>query len=317
MAASPTPAIPRRRLPSGESTVSLLGFVVETTGPTGPASDRAVIERLRQARTAGVSLFDAAGSRDPDRARALLATAFPVEDPDLWVVVGDEGSVEPLVGTSRPSPFPRATSQLTSATVPFKVLLEVGTSRTEDARERDRQSARVRAAPSTGLVTRLDPTSESLPTSPGSNLYVGPFSLLDHRLGPLLDSAYESGPVGLFARDPFAGGRLDGSRLGDGWLGLGPSAPPPTLRSLAEEFEPVLRLGFLTARRTRTLAQAALQYVASHRWVVSILAPLPPADRLAELLGAFSRPDLTPEEIAEVEGAGSAGRGQSSSSSLK
>ncbi|MGA8664678.1 MAG: hypothetical protein WB809_06420 [Thermoplasmata archaeon] len=124
-------------------------------------------------------------------------------------------------------------------------------------------------------------------------------------MGRLFESPRNRPPASLLARDPFAEGRLDGSRFSGNWLERGPSATPASLRTLSVEFEPVLRLGFLTADHRRTMAQAALQYAGSRPWVACVLAPLPPADRVEELLSAFSRPGLTAQEIHRIERPGS------------
>ncbi len=301
MAPPATPIVPRRAIPGGGPSCSLLGFVVATGGPAGPTSDRAIVERLRQARGAGVTVFDTAGSRDPGRARALLATAFPNPDPELAVVLGgNEDALAPSPNSSH-RPRDRGTPSAPEPLPGFTVIREMSASSAGGGPQRAPGPVPPTGGPGPIPATRLDPQRDSLPPSPAPGLYAGPFSLLDRRLRPVLDAASRSRPVGLLARDPFAGGRLDGSRFGEGWLELGPSGGPPPLRSLTDEFEPVLRLGFLTSGRTRTLAQAALQYVTGPPWVVTVLAPLPPADRLQELLGAFSRPPLTEEEVGRIE----------------
>ncbi len=306
MRTSPALSMPRRPLPRRGPTVSLLGFVVEPMGPAGAASDRAMIERLRQARNSGVTLFDTAGSREPARARALVAAAFPQPDPDLVVMLAGPEETDPLRLPSRPRRLSETSSPPPAGPISFSTITEVGPLRARDPVASDAMPPATPIAPDSPRAVRLEPGAESLPQPVPSGLYVGPFSLLDLRLSALFEGDPGGQPVGLIARDPFAGGRLDGSRFAGGWLELGPSAAPHPLRSLSGEFEPVLRLGFLTAHRTRTLAQAALQYIAIHRWVVSILAPLPPAERLEELLSSFSRPALTPEDLARVAGAGPA-----------
>jgi aryl-alcohol dehydrogenase-like predicted oxidoreductase len=69
------------------------------------------------------------------------------------------------------------------------------------------------------------------------------------------------------------------------------------LRQLHRDFDPVLRLGFLTDSRERTLAQASLQFLFHWPWVASVLVPLPSPERLEEFLAASSRPPLTDEEV--------------------
>jgi hypothetical protein len=292
MTSRPPSALPRRTLPAGGPSVSLLGFVIDPPGPPTPTVDRSTIEMLRRARAAGVTVFDAASSRNPDRGLALLATAFPDADERLVVLVqptGEEAS------RSKGGRAPRLAS--TASSVP--TLLGLVTAITE--REPGQQLVAGRATPARSAV-RVDPAAESLPPAVEGGLYVGPFSLLDLGIGRLIERAPPGTPSSsVFARDPFAGGRLDGSRLAGGAFDRAPSMAPPSLRSLEEDFAPVLRLGFLTSSRVRTLAQASVQFVAAHPWVASVLAPLPPPDRLEELAAAFSRPPLSEAELARVE----------------
>ncbi|HTT45597.1 MAG TPA: aldo/keto reductase [Thermoplasmata archaeon] len=290
--------IPLRVVPGGGLSVSLLGLVVDPVGPAGAVADRALVERLRRAREGGVTLFDTAGSRDSDRAQALVATAFSERDPAVVVIVRDAAGPEPLrPGSSslpRPSTPPAAVGQ-------FRTIREVAPSPTAGPAGPGASPNNPSTAAGSSVAVRLMPGASSLPPHPGGGLYSGPFSLLDRRLRPLFEPGARGAPIGLLARDPFAGGRLDGSRFAQSGLELGPSMSPPSLRALEREFEPVLQLGFLTAEHKRTLAQAAVQYVAGHPWVVSVLVPLPPADRLEELLEAFTRPPLTAEEVSRVE----------------
>ncbi|MGD0718475.1 MAG: hypothetical protein ABSA15_02705 [Thermoplasmata archaeon] len=119
-------------------------------------------------------------------------------------------------------------------------------------------------------------------------------SLLDRRWETPLSTEL---PAGSFlARDPMAGGRLDGTRWDrslTAWSG--PEGPTP-FRRLQEEVAPVLQLGFLTDGTGRTLAQSALQYLAGFPAVASILAPLPLPERLPPLLEFARTPPISEEE---------------------
>ncbi|MCI4347874.1 MAG: aldo/keto reductase [Thermoplasmata archaeon] len=87
-----------------------------------------------------------------------------------------------------------------------------------------------------------------------------PANLNDYgRSKALCEGAHDAG-VGVIALDPFSGGRLDGSFL-EGPEGLGPSLRPESIEELARRLAPVRELGFLTADRHRTLAEAALRGV--------------------------------------------------------
>jgi hypothetical protein len=140
-----------------------------------------------------------------------------------------------------------------------------------------------------------------------SRLFSGPLSLLDARLAEFMGTQVVSGPVSFLARDPFAGGRLDGTRAAASAVERGPGAGPMRLRELESEFAPVLRLAFLTEGRTRTMAQAAIRYAAHWEWVGSVLVPLPSVDRLPEVLRTFATPALSTEEIRRIPGDSAAG----------
>jgi len=127
-------------------------------------------------------------------------------------------------------------------------------------------------------------------------------SLLDRSwLGPLSDRA-SHGPLGVLVRDPFAGGRLDGTRFASTLGERGPSSAPLDVRSLHAEFDPVLQLAFLTRARRRTLAQAGLLFLFRWPWVSTVLVPLPRPERWEEVLGASSAPPLDPAELQALGG---------------
>ncbi len=259
--------------------VSRLGFVVDAPALGGRAAERSVIERVRRARHAGIDLFDVASVPDPIRSARLVASALADSEAGsvLLVPARAVGLASALreEGGGRPAPF--------------HLFREEGGSSEEAA---DRATAE-------DGVRRLEGPEAELPPS-RSGRYVGPFSLLDRRLASRFGAADRTGSARLWARDPFARGRLDGSRFG-------PTAPtgerperPASVRDLAEEFAPVLRLGFLTEGRHRTLVEAAIQYLLAHRWVEAVLAPLPPIERLEAVVRSLSAQPLTPAELARI-----------------
>jgi hypothetical protein len=273
--------VPRRPIGGTPLSASVIGMVAEADRSVEAGPNPGVIERLRHARARGITLFDLAGARDPMAAATLLVHAFPEPDPDLVVILP---SARPGV------PAPRVGSASAS-------LIERSAATQDPAADPGLDPAR--------RVTRLsdeppgDPLGLSVPS--GSTLLSGPFSLLDHRWFSSLEQAATDGPLGFFARDPLAGGRLDGSRLGGPWVERGPSGAPVSLRRLEEEYAPVIRLRFLTEGRVRTLAQAAVRYAARPRWVSAVLVPLPAADRLDELLSSFQTRELTDDEVRQVD----------------
>ncbi len=315
MAELSSPPIPQRKVGGSGTTLSLIGLTVVPPSVPGPSADQGVIERLRRARAAGVTTFDIAGSPQPAQAERLLGEAFVDPDPDLVLIVGRR--LEDLVrpGDTRPS-APRAPDAVPER---FRLSLEDSDRRlapnwvgivdwtdtdVPPALQRDWDRQR-RADVPPPLFCHRFPAGRPVAGSGGpdqvpSRMFSGSLSLLDARLAAFVEPQAAQGPVSFLARDPFAGGRLDGTRAAASAVERGPGAGPIRLRELESEFAPVLRLAFLTQDRTRTMAQAAIRYVAHWDWVGSILVPLPSVDRLGEVLGTFGTPALSDEEIRQI-----------------
>jgi aryl-alcohol dehydrogenase-like predicted oxidoreductase len=142
-------------------------------------------------------------------------------------------------------------------------------------------------------------------TEPGGvagrvTLFSGSLSPLNRRLlSPLAERA-AGGPTGFIARDPFGGGRLDGTRFAQSAAHRRPDVRPDSVRELQREFDPVLRLGFLTEGRRRTMAQAALQFVLHWPWVCSVVVPIPSPERMDELTLTETTPPLSEREIDRI-----------------
>ncbi|MGA8276412.1 MAG: hypothetical protein WB789_03760 [Thermoplasmata archaeon] len=307
-------SIPQRRVAPGGPRLSLLGITV-IPPPVPGAGDRSAVDRLRRVRSAGVSTFDVAGSPEPRQSERLLRAAFPDPDPDLVVIVGRR--LEDLVRQEEgPAPPPDSSRGVT-----------------ERLRHSLEDSNRRLAPNHVGIVEWVDPElpptldwgrvthglgdgsppwlgrrwtggDAPIPVERGDRstplLLSGALSLLDFQLVPSLESRVREGPLTFLARDPFAGGRLDGTRAAGSAVERGPWAGPIRLRDLEVEFGPVLRLAHLTEHRRRTMAQAAILYVAHWPWVGSVLAPLPTSDRLEEVVGAFRTPPLSEEDLRRV-----------------
>jgi aryl-alcohol dehydrogenase-like predicted oxidoreductase len=318
MGREPTSSIPQRATAFEGLTVSLLGLTVVPAPIPGPSGDLAVVERLRRARAAGVTTFDVGDSHEPARSERLLRQAFPDPDPAIVVIVGRR--IDDLVrreGTDgRPSDGSDGVRERLSRSL-------------DDSRRRLAPLALRILEWSGDLVPDLAPTppgdspagsplmfrrlrpdgtgDAGADPPPGRPLFVsGALSLLDHRALPFVETAMRHRPLSFLARDPFSGGRLDGTRASMSGVDRGPGQEPPRLRDLEMEYAPVLRLAFLTERRTRTLAQSALLYAAQWPWVASVLVPLPTADRLDEVLRTFETPPLTGEEVRKARAAGPA-----------
>ncbi len=131
-------------------------------------------------------------------------------------------------------------------------------------------------------------------------LLAGPYSLLHRTLAEDAARAAGTAPFGWVVRDPFAGGRLDGSRFAPALRG-GRPATPRSVRELEAEFAPVAPYRFLARTGRRTLAQASLQFLLMRPWVATICVPPPVVERWDELFRLSDALPLTDEERAAVE----------------
>lgn len=314
-------SIPQRRPLANGPSLSLLSLTVLPPPVPGAAGERSVVERLRQARIAGVTTFDVAGSGDPRQAEHLLSEAFPEVDPGLVVIVrrqfddlihrGDRAPPlsargDDLLDRLRHS-FVESNRRLAPNCVGIVEWTGDGFPSTP---EWQGTSSGLLGPNPPWLCRRVKEGDSSLPPETDhrtpSRLFSGALSLLDSRLVSALQTRAETSPVAFLARDPFAGGRLDGTRASGTGVERGPGTGPVRLRELQEEFGPVLRLASLTAHRRRTMAQAAIRFAAQWPWMGSVLVPLPTADRWREVLGTFDTPPLSDEElrlVAPVRGA--------------
>ena len=123
------------------------------------------------------------------------------------------------------------------------------------------------------------------------------FSLLEHQLVDTLDQRFADRPGSVLVRNPFASGRLDGSRISRANQWPGPSTRPMDLTSLHAEFDSVLELAPLTRDKRRTLAQASIQYLLRWPWVATVILPFVLIERFGELQGAFSARALESSEL--------------------
>ncbi|MCI4365137.1 MAG: hypothetical protein L3K10_03630 [Thermoplasmata archaeon] len=312
----PDRSIPTRQIVGGGPRVSLLGMTVTVPSIPSPVADRSIVERLRTSRRAGVSTFDVAGAVQPDRAERLVAQAFPQPDSDLVVIVGrTRDDLVPQDEDQR-----RSVPRESSAVDRLRFSLEGSRRRLHPhgpgvvewiSSANDPPTLRGPAPlgpASTASVLwfrnidDLGPDSPVFPEGGHDPLRVaGALSLLEPRLVRRFEDPDRGASVSVLARDPFAGGRLDGTRFSHGGLERSPDRGPTRLRDLESEFAPVLGLAFLTEGRHRTLAQTALRYSAHWPWVASVLVPLPSADRIVEVLGTFGTPVLTEEELRRLD----------------
>ncbi len=108
--------------------------------------------------------------------------------------------------------------------------------------------------------------------------------------------------IPVVASDPFARGRLDGSRLRGSPLDTSARPAPADWAEVRGTWAPVLALGFLTERRERTLPQAALQYVLGTPGVLAVLVPAADPAALLESSAALTRIGLSRDERARIDG---------------
>jgi len=311
----PPPRIARRTVPGTPVTLSVVSVSLDPPAVAPPAADARSVALLRRAREVGVTTFDVARARFPARAERLIATAFPSSDPDLVVIVGR--SIESLAAERGPTDEPGHGGSLAEALqssleqsrrrlapVPLSVLeWDMGNGGGTTGGDAHPWALLVPDTYRPPLIRalRVRPELSALPTLPDSaQLYSGEFSLLDEGVAPLFDSGPPRPEAGLIAHNPFGDGRLDGTRFAARSVPGEPGQGPVDVRRLHAEFDPVLRLGFLTEDRRRTLAQAALHFVLRWPWVATCVIPLPAPERFDEILGYGSTPPLTDEELTRL-----------------
>jgi len=312
MGEAPAEQIGRRRFPETSLSFSTLSISIDPPAVAPPSADARTVALLRRARERGVTTFDIAEARFPVRAERLLATAFPEADPELFSLIGR--SVESLAAERGSSDDPGAGRSMTEIVrsslerssrrlAPVRIGVvdwDAGAHGTPENSDRPVMPPPTpESAPEViEWATRLSPNATALP--PARALFSGTFSLLEEGPAPLFDSAVPSAMASLIARNPFADGRLDGTRFASTVALGGPREGPVDLRHLHTEFDPILRLGFLTEGRRRTLAQAALHYVLRWPWVVTCVIPLPAPERFDEILGYGMAPPLSDDELERL-----------------
>lgn len=125
-----------------------------------------------------------------------------------------------------------------------------------------------------------------------------PGHLLDaRRVLSVVRGIRESGAEALLT-NPLADGRLDGRWLSEGTLAQDGPPRPMDLASLQRAYAPVLPLGFLTAGRRRTLAQAAIGFVRAIGAVPSVR--FRDLRQMAELVDPGGADPLSSEEVERL-----------------
>ncbi len=280
------------------------------TVPTDAMSSIGVVERLRRARAAGFTTFDTVGSAAPEAAEASLARAFPGGDPAIVVLApttsrAAEGSA--VDGPPGHPPEPARAPRRGPADLPVATGLRHLYARAP-RRPIDRATPADPTRPSgLGTLTVLDCRSvedlQAASREPTPRVLSGPCSLLAPELLAAAESTFGAREFAWIARDPFAGGRLDGSRYRAA-PGFPPRARPVSVRELEDDFAQVAPFGFLALPHRRTLAQAALWFAVDRPPVVTTVLDLPAADRWDELVGFDRSPPLRPDERERAEALG-------------
>ncbi len=306
--------ISRRPVPGTGRTVSAIGIVLDAALLRSPDAAEGLPRLLRRARSGGVTTLELPSGAGTEVLERAIATAFPEPDPELTIL--SERSSEGPPASAPGAGAARGRSSAPTGSIrdalegsdrrlrPQRIHLVDWVAREGDAPSLAAELAALRAdATVEGIVRRVGPStpaSGEAPSDRTGNLWSAELSLLDDRRVRRLDALAQRPDFGLFARDPFDAGRLDGRRLTDTVGPRRPGSGPVRLRELEQEFAPVLALGYLTEGRRRTLTQAAIQYALGWPGVCCVLVPLPPPERLDEVLAAESTPPLSEEELARL-----------------
>lgn len=314
-------AIPalRRRKPYPEAPFELSEVTLTVDGPARQGDLAGTVGWLRRAREAGVTTFDTVDAPDRSLAETALARAFP--DGDRTIVVLTPATADgsglaradlfgrPVRGAG-PRP-PERPAHDGPATGRLHRLFEgePAASPGGDPSPASRPSARL-TEPAGPLVTRCRSADEAVLAShrPPPRVLSGPFSLLERTAEGAAERAMGVDGFSWIARDPFAGGRLDGSRFAPGPSGASPSGPR-SLRQLEIDFASIATLGFLAKPGRRTLAQAALRFALSRPAVATVVIAPPVPERWGEILGFESSLPLTDDEVRRAEGRSAPQRG--------
>lgn len=308
------PIIERRRVPGSDRFFSAVAISVDPPAVAPPSADARAAALLRRAREHGVTTFDVADARFPQRAERLIAEAFPSPDPDIAMIVGRSLDELTRDRTPRGEPMPSKDlgtaleesleqSRRRLAPCPISVLeWKPGTYGSSGSDSGSTPPPFAKAGVGDLLWSvRLPRSPTELPRGGRSPVLLsGELSLLDPTLIRLFETGNERPQASLIARNPFSDGRLDGSRIAARTVPGRPGEAPVDLRRLHDEFDPILRLGFLTTGHRRTLAQAALQFALAWSRVITAVIPLPDPERFDEVLGFGSRPPLTDDELAQL-----------------
>ena len=294
--------------------VSEIGVQLTASPPVTPhASSGTPLSIVRTAALAGVTLFDLTELASPDWGEAALGAALGTGGP-YWAVVRI-GPHRP--GAARFSPLDpdRLRRELRGAVDgiqrrlggvvrPFGQLFEPSAEELEIAvpeletfvEQGPLVGWGIRGAGSRTVLERLPELARRGCLSLGVEA-----NLLDHAGAWALAGRLPGPEMSLLVYDPFAAGRLDGSFLEPNAESPAPGGSAPTWEDVRARMAPVLRLGFLTRDGRRTLPDAALKFLLRPKFVGAVVVPLSGPVRQRERFDLDRVPDLTDDEIAELE----------------
>ena len=127
------------------------------------------------------------------------------------------------------------------------------------------------------------------------------YNLLEQKPGRRFIEVAGPAGCGLMARVPHSSGMLEGKYSKDTKFDSTDHRAHRKRVWLEQGLQKVEQLGFLTAERGRSLAQAALQYILAHPEVTACLPNIYDEEQLREFAAAPSTPAFSPAELARVD----------------
>ncbi len=126
------------------------------------------------------------------------------------------------------------------------------------------------------------------------------YNLLEQMLGPDNFRAASEHQSGVMVRVPHSSGLLEGNLTPDTTFPKWDHRSHRPAEWLTEGLAKVDQLDFLTADDSRTIAQAALQFILREPTIMSALPNIYDAEQLAEFSQTCDKPDLTDEQIDRI-----------------
>jgi aryl-alcohol dehydrogenase-like predicted oxidoreductase len=127
------------------------------------------------------------------------------------------------------------------------------------------------------------------------------YNLLEQNPGRRFIEVAGKQGTGLMARVPHSSGMLEGAYNKDTKFAAGDHRAHRKMAWLEQGLQKVEQLKFITEGRSRSLAQAALQYILAHKELTSTLPNIYNEAQLAEFAAAPATPAFTPQELAQVD----------------